>query len=408
MSEFLVLVTASDARELLGRFPAVGAERVALEEADDRVAAVDIAAPEDLPAWPRATMDGYAVRARDTHGASEAVPAFLTLRGAVPMGDVWTGGALAPGDAVSIATGGVVPEGCDAVVMLEYVQAAGADIEVRRSVATGENLMRPGDDVRHAEIVVPAGRRLRPQEAGVLAALGVDAVEVHRRPRAGVLATGNEIVSPSVAPRPGQVRDVNSMALAAQLRRAGADVILGGIVADDAAALAAAVAGLLERSDLLLLSGGSSVGARDLTVEALERLGAEIVFHGISVRPGKPTILARLGDKPILGMPGVPVSAMVIFEVFVRPLVWRLGGEPAREPWPARRRARMRRRTPSVAGREDYLRVRFVDTDGGWVEPVLGGSAALGTLVRADGLVVVPAESEGVAEGDEVEVMLNG
>src|SRR5688572_20895676 len=158
MSEFLVLVIADDASKLLAGFrpPPGGAERVALADADGRVAAVQVAAPEDLPAWPRATMDGFAVRARDTHGASEAVPAFMTLRGGVPMGDVWSGGALAPGDAVQIATGGVVPEGCDAVVMLEYVQAEGAEIEVRRSVAAGENVMRPGDDVRHGEIVVPA------------------------------------------------------------------------------------------------------------------------------------------------------------------------------------------------------------------------------------------------------------
>jgi molybdopterin molybdotransferase len=253
-------------------------------------------------------------------------------------------------------------------------------------------------------VLVAAGRRLRPQEVGVLAALGIAEVQVVRRPRVGVLATGNEVVPATGSPRPGQVRDVNSSALAAQARRAGAEVELGGIVGDDAAALAAAAGGMLERCDALLLSGGSSVGARDLTVEALERLGAAIVFHGISVRPGKPTILARIGDKPVLGMPGVPVSAMVIFDAFVRPLLWALGGERGREPWPARRRARMRRRTPSVAGREDYVRVRFVDAAS--VEPVLGGSAALGTLVKADGLVIVPAESEGVAEGEDVEVLL--
>jgi molybdopterin molybdotransferase len=402
MPEFLILKTADEARRILAGFPAVGRERCALAEADGRVAAEDLTADEDVPPWPRATMDGYAVRARDTFGASDAVPAFLTVVGSVPMGDVLAR-ALGPGEAAAIATGGVVPEGGDAVVMIEYTQAAGEEIEVRRGAAAGENVMRPGDDVRRGEVIVPAGRRLRPQDVGVLAALGRTQVTVHRRPRVGIFSTGNEVVPPDQAPRPGQVRDVNASALAAQARRAGCEVELGGIVVDDEEAVAARAAELLERCDALLLSGGSSVGARDVTDRALGRIGAELVFHGISVRPGKPTILARAGDKPVLGMPGVPVSAMVIFDVFVAPLLWRLGGELRRSPWPARVRARLRRRSPSVAGREDYLRVRLAD---GWAEPVLGGSAALGTLVRADGLVVVPAESEGVAEGDEVEVLL--
>lgn len=402
MPEFLKLRTADEARRILAGFSPVIHETCALDEAGERVLAQDVVAQEDLPAWPRATMDGFAVRASDTFGASEAVPAFLTLAGSVPMGEVFPR-PIAAGETVAIATGGVLPEGCDAVVMVEYTQAAGAEVELRRGAAAGENVMRPGDDVRRGEVIVVAGRRLRPQDIGVLAALGRVEVPVYRRPRVAILSTGNEIVPPHATPKPGQVRDVNASALAAQARRAGCDVELGGIVVDDEGAVAARAAELLARADALLLSGGSSIGARDVTDRALGRIGAEIVFHGISVRPGKPTILARAQGKPVLGMPGVPVSAMVIFDVFVRPLLWRLGGETSREPWPARVRAKLRRRSPSVAGREDYLRVRVVD---GWAEPVLGGSAALGTLVKADGLVVVPAESEGVAEGEDVEVLL--
>jgi molybdopterin molybdotransferase len=205
------------------------------------------------------------------------------------------------------------------------------------------------------------------------------------------------------------VRDVNQLALAAQAVRAGAEVLRCGIVRDDAAELRARIAELLPACDALILSGGSSVGTRDLTAAALADVGAEPVFHGIGVRPGKPTILARAGDKPILGMPGVPVSALVIFDVFVRPLLWRLGGERPREPWPARRRARMARRMPSAAGREDWIRVRLTDdgdAGGPRAHPLLGGSAALSTVVRADGLVVIPAHAEGIAEGEEVEVLL--
>ncbi len=389
MPEFLILKTADEARRVMSDVTPVGAEVVALADADGRVAARDLVAEEDLPAWPRATMDGYAVRARDTFGASEAVPAFLAACGQVAMGEVF-GRAIAAGESVAIPTGGVVPEGGDAVVMVEYTQPAGREIEVRRGAAVGENVMRPGDDVRRGEAIVPAGRRLRPQDIGVLAALGVADVPVFRRPRLAIVSTGNEVVPYGERPSPGQVRDVNAIAMAAQARRAGCDVELGGIVHDDVDAVAARARELLDRCDALILSGGSSVGARDVTDRAFAEIGAEIVFHGISVRPGKPTIYARVGAKPVLGMPGVPVSAMVIFDVFVRPMLWRLGGEVGREAWPSRARAKMRRRTPSVAGREDYIRVRFVD---GWAEPVLGGSAALGTLVRADGVVIIPAES---------------
>jgi molybdopterin molybdotransferase len=250
---------------------------------------------------------------------------------------------------------------------------------------------------------VPAGKRLRPQEVGALAAFGIVEVPVFRRPRVGILSTGNEVVPADAAPRPGQVRCMNQFTLAAQARRCGAEVRLAGIAPDEAEEIRRRTAALLEDCDLVMLSGGSSVGVRDLTAGVLEALGATIIFHGISVRPGKPTILARRGDKPILGMPGVPVSAMVIFDVFLRPLLWTLGGERAREPWPARRRARLSRRVPSVAGREDYIRVTL---SGERADPLMGGSAAVSTLTKADGFVVVPANVEGLGEGEDVEVLL--
>lgn len=416
MGEFLVLKSADEARAILREFSPVGVEEVPLVEADGRVAARDLVCPADEPPWPRATMDGYAVRAKDTFGASDAVPAFLTVVGSVPMGDVFPG-AIGPGQAVQISTGGVVPEGADAVVMVEYTQrGAGDELEVHKGVAPHQNLIRPGEDMRRGERLVARGRRLRPQDIGALANVGLVEVPVYRRPVVGILSTGNEIVPASATPRPGQVRDVNQFTLGAQARRAGAEVVLAGIAPDDPAEIRRRAAELLERCDLVLLSGGSSIGVRDLTASVFEALGAEIVFHGISVRPGKPTIYARRGDKPIFGMPGVPVSAMVIFDVFVRSVVWQLGGESGREPWPVRRRALLTRRLPSIAGREDYVRVRLVPPGGpgGRVaagelpgaEPLLGGSASLSTLVKADGLVVVPSHSEGIAEGEEVEVLL--
>jgi molybdopterin molybdotransferase len=412
MGEFLILRSADEARAILADVAPTDREMVELEAADGRVLAAAITAPEDLPAWPRATMDGYAVRARDTFGASEAVPAFLRVVGTVPMGGTLAR-AIGAGEAAAIATGGVVPEGADAVVMVEYTQrGTGPDdeLEVGKGAAPGDNVVRAGDDLRRSDVVLLAGRRLRPQDVGVVAALGVRRVPVHRRPRVGILSTGNEIVPADRVerPAPGQVRDVNSFSLAAAVRRAGCVAERAGIVRDDADELEGALRELVARCDAVIVSGGSSVGARDLTALVLTRLGAEIRFHGISVRPGKPTILAQAGGKPILGMPGVPVSALVIFDAFVRPLLWRLGGERERDPWPARRRARLSRRVASVAGREDWIRVRLGGPDRDLAEPLLGGSAALTTLLRADGYVVVPAGSEGLAEGEPVEVLLWG
>jgi molybdopterin molybdotransferase len=407
MSDFLILKSASEARTILSGFLPVELERVPLETACGRVLAEDLRVPEDLPAWPRATMDGYAVRAADTFGASETVPAFFTVRGAVPMGGVFPG-TLGVGDAVAIATGGVLPGGADAVVMVEYTQGGqGAELEVRRSVAPGANFIARGDDLGQGELLLSSGRRIRPCDIGGLAAFGLVSIPVYRRPRVGILSTGNEVVPPAEAPAPGQIRDVNQYTMAAMAQRLGADVVLGGIVRDDPDELRPAIKSLVNACDAVLVSGGSSIGTRDLTALVLAEVGAEIVFHGISVRPGKPTILARQGRKPILGMPGVPVSALVIFDVFVAPLLRRLAGEVVSDPWPLRRQARMSRKIPSIPGREDYVRVRLCDKDGAtWAEPLLGGSAALATVLRADGLVVVPPESEGIDEGASVEVWL--
>jgi molybdopterin molybdotransferase len=404
MPEVLILRSADEARALLAAFAPLPGEEVKFSEADGRVLVTAVVAGEDLPPWARSAMDGYAVRARDTGGAS-ANPVVLKLRGHVSMGESWAGPPPLPGEALAVPTGAAVPEGYDAVVMVEHTRPRSAgEVEIKRTVAPGENLIRAGDDFRRGDTLVPAGRRLRPVDLGALAALGVATVSVHRRPRVAILSTGNELVAPEKTPGPGQVRDANAWILAAQARRSDCDVVLGGIVGDDAAALASRSAELLERADVLLLSGGSSIGVRDLTAGALDTLGAETLFHGVNVKPGRPTLLARLGDKPLLGMPGVPATAAIIFDAFVRPLLFRLGGEAARDPWPCRRRARLARPVPSVKGREDYIRVRL-DERRAHAEPLAGGGA-LATLMRADGLLLIPADSEGVGEGAEVEIFL--
>ncbi len=412
---FLSLSTPSEVRALLARFPALSAETVPLdlERADGRVLFDDVASPEDHPAFARATMDGFAVRAADTFGCSDGLPAYLKISGTVPMGGAFDApGGVASDAAVEISTGGMMPPGADAVVMLEYTQRAAASptIEVTRPVAPGDNVIQTGDDVRRGAAVVRAGARLRPGELAILAACGVRQVRVHRAPIVAILSTGDELVGrDTLVPGPGQVRDVNSLALAAQVRRAGGVPLERGIVGDRRDELLRATERALAESDLVLLSGGSSAGSRDLTVEVLSALGPPgVLVHGIAVAPGKPTIVARVGDKPLFGMPGYPVSSLVIFELFVAPLIGRLAGERSlREPFGRSVRARLSRAVASKPGREDYVRVTLrQDGETRVAEPVRGGTASLSSVAGADGVVRLGIAEEGRAAGSEVEVLL--
>jgi molybdopterin molybdotransferase len=405
----LTLIPADQARRILLDTPPVGKQRVALADAVGRVLAESFAAPADLPGERRAVMDGYAVRGADVAGASALSPVTLAVTGAVPMGDVFPG-AVGAAEAVAIATGGWLPAGADTVVMVEHTAArdGGARVEISRAVAPGANVVERGEDLARGAAVLPAGRRLRPPDMAMLATFGVIAVDVRRRPRVAVLSTGNELCGPGETPRPGQVRDANQTALGAQVHGAGCDVTQAGIVPDDAAALRRAIARLLDDHDAIILSGGSSIGTRDVSAEALADLDPPgILFHGIDIRPGKPTLFARAGSKPVVGMPGFPTSSLIVFDAFMRPMLWRLGGDGARDPWPARRPARFGREYRSVVGREDYLRVRLVERDRAmWADPLPGGSATLSNVVFADGLVRVDASLPGLSQGDPVDVLL--
>ena len=401
--ERLTLISADEARARFTSFGApAGPERVGLLDADGRVLAGEVRAPHDAPPWARSTMDGFAVRADEVAGAREDAPVRLRVAGEVLMGQVLEG-ELAPGVAAAISTGGVVPDALDAVVMVEWTTRDGDDVLVSRPVRAWENVVRPGDDLRAGDPLIAAGRRLRAVDVGALASFGITHVDVFRTPRVAIVSTGNEIVPFDAPAKPGQVRCMNQHALAAQVRRAGGTPVAGGIVVDDLGAIRARVEELLPSSELVLLTGGSSVGVKDLTVPVLEALGAEIVLHGIDVRPGKPTVLARKGTTPIVGLPGVPVSAMMIFDQFVRPLLWRLAGERGRDPWPVKRPGVLASAVKSSVGREDYVRVRFGED--GRVEPLVGGSAILSALLRADGIVIVPAAVEGLAAGADVTVL---
>jgi len=410
MPEFLQLCPAGEAlARLLNSLPARPArvERVQVTQALGRVSAARLVSPEALPAFDRSTVDGYALRARDSYGASETLPCYLALVGEAPMGRA-PQFALGPGQAALIHTGGMLPEGADAVVMLEYTQSARpGELEVLRAVAPGENVLLCGEDVEPGQEILAAGARLRPAEIGGLLALGVTALDVLARPRAAILSSGDELVAPTARAGAGQVRDINSYTLAALVEEHGGLAQHYGIIPDQADALDAALRRALDECDLAVITAGSSASTRDLTAAAIARMGQPgVLVHGVNVKPGKPTILGVCAGKPVIGLPGNPVSALVIARLFLVPLLRRLGGL-ADAPPAARLRARLSASVPSQAGRDDYVPVRLLDTDAGLsAEPIFYKSNLIFTLARAAGLAHIPADATGLAAGDWVEVEL--
>jgi molybdopterin molybdotransferase len=410
MPEFLSLLPPAEALDrLVSRLPALTPELewVDTPAALGRVTGRAVISPEALPAFPRSTVDGYAVRARDTFGASESLPAYLTLAGEVPMG-AEPGFSLAPGQAALIHTGGWLPEGADAVVMLETTQSSRAgEVEVLRAVAPGENRLDVGEDVRAEQVVVPAGRELRPAEIGGLLALGLMRVAVVRRPLVSILSTGDELVDPSLPARPGQVRDVNSYSLSALVTRHGGAPVRFGILPDTRAALEDALRRALAESSLVIITAGSSASTRDLTAEVIQSFGPPgVLVHGVNVKPGKPTILAVCQGKPVIGLPGNPVSALVIAGLFVVPVLEGLQGLPAGRPRPSVS-ARLTTNLASQAGREDWIPVTLSQEGGGWrAEPIFYKSNLIFTLARADGLLHIPPDATGLEAGARVTVEL--
>ncbi|HEX8008531.1 MAG TPA: gephyrin-like molybdotransferase Glp [Trebonia sp.] len=408
--EFFTTRTVADA--LAGFRPRrrTGTETVPLSAALRRVPAGPVTAPHPLPGFARSTVDGYAVRAADTYGVSEGLPGYLTVTGAVRMG-AEPDTAVTPGTAVAMPTGGVIPPGADAVVMIEYTaEAMPGTIEVVRPVAPGEGIVRADEDAGPGDEVVPGGRPLRPQDLGMLAAAGVTSVTVHKKPVVMIFSTGDEVVPPETAElKPGQVRDATASALAALVADAGGAPAFGGIVPDDPGALEEALRGALPASDVLVISAGSSVGARDETANAVARLGPPGIWcHGLAIKPGKPTLLAECDAGPgrpcvpVMGLPGNPRSALVVFRLIGMPVIRLVGGCTAPPPQPSTR-ARLSRDLASATGRLDVVQVKVSD---GAAVPVFGVSALLSVLTAADGYIVIPEEATGLDAGSEVEVVL--
>jgi len=407
--EFFKVTSLETVLELVRTFPCVTDEVLPLDQCVGCILSQDIVSEIDLPEFNRATMDGYAVQARSTFGASESMPALFRIVGAVEMGEVPTV-SVQPGEAVRIATGGMLPDGADSVVMIEHAQALDEHtLEVFKSSVPLQHVIEIGEDFRREEQILPKGSRIRPQEMGVLAALGQTHVSVYRQPTVAIISSGDEIVPIEETPSLSQLRDVNAHTLAGLIRLSGGIPLYLGIARDNFDELHSLCKNALAESDMVLISGGSSVGSRDFTMEVIQALpAAEILVHGVSISPGKPTILAASEQKPIWGLPGQVTSTMVVFQVMVRPMLEKIGGL-SEDRLVAEREvsAVLSRNMASVQGREDYVRVKLVRRENQiYAEPILGKSGLIHTMVKADGLIKIDMNSEGLDKGTPVSVIL--
>ena len=431
MPEFLKLISPDKARELILSnidSPSKRTELIRTENALGRVSARDILAPHPLPEFDRSSMDGYAVRARDTFGASEPLPAYLISVGEVPMGES-PGFNIESGQCALIHTGGMLPGGADAVVMLENTQIATTDqnhvireIEVHRAVSSGENIIRIGEDIVLDQVILPRGKRLRPADIGGLMALGILDLHVVQKPRVAILSTGDEIVPVDQVPQIGQVRDINSHTLSGVVEKAGGEPVQYGIIPDRQDLLQQTAGRAIRECDILVITAGSSASARDMTADVIAGLGPPgVLVHGINTRPGKPTILGSSHGKAILGLPGNPVSALVNGYLFLIPVIETLLGILS-EPLPSVF-AHLSVNLASQAGREDWWPVRLmrgsqtISSEGRYptpesgrgmylADPIFGKSNLIFSLAFADGLLKIPENATGLHAGDVVEVFL--
>jgi molybdopterin molybdotransferase len=375
-----------------------------------RILSRDLFSPEDLPDFSRSTVDGFAVSASDTFGATEGMPAYLNIRYEIVMAEE-PGFELQKSEVAKIPTGGMLPKGADAVVMFEHTQQVDAGmIEVLKPVAPGENVIQAGEDVKKGDCVLKKGHKMRPQDIGVLSGLGIIDIWVYEQPKVSIISTGDEIVPSDKPVRPGQVRDINSYNLAGLLLDAGAIPLIQGIFSDDYEIIRDIVEKSIKDSNIVLISGGSSVGTKDVTARVIDDLGKPgVLFHGVSLKPGKPTIGGIINNIPVFGLPGHPAAVSVCFEIFIRPIVKTFSGISKERLNIEKRiiKARIARNISSSPGREEHIGVFLEEREGEiWAIPILGKSGLITTLIKADGTAVIPLRKLGVEEGDIVEVRL--
>ncbi len=410
LAEFLHVISADQFLRLLGDFARLPCTKARLDESLHRTLSEDVVAQEDLPEGSRSTVDGFAVCAQDTFGASASIPALLEVTATVTMG-VMPDFEIRSGQAAQIPTGGFLPRGSDAVVMVEYTNPAGpGNIEVTQPVTVKTNVLEKGEDAQFGKILLPAGKKLRAQELGFLAALGTTDVNVFRQPKVAIISSGDEVIPIDRKPELGQIRDANSHTISALVRASGAKPILFDIIPDNLGKLAEAIQRGLDQADVVTISGGSSVGSRDLMVEVVSNLPeVKILAHGISIRPGKPTLLASRHEKAIIGLPGHPVSALIVAQIFLAPFLGYLQGRKLiKGPLGYRTRAVLATSIHSTIGLEEYIRVQLdpVEEDVYSATPIFGKSGMLSTMVKADGIVIVPMNVEGFSGGEVVKAVM--
>jgi len=407
------VITASQALELiLSSLPdrELSSSLLDIDEALGMICAEDVTASEDLPPFARSTVDGFAVKAEDTFSASDTMPAYLNVSGEVFMG-LPAGLTLSKGSAVRIPTGGMLPDGADGVVMFEHVQAVDAVmLEVMKSVGPGENVIQPAEDVAKGEVVLKKGHRMRPQDIGACAGIGVTRIAVFRKPVVSIISTGDEIIPAGATPSYGQIRDVNSYLLKGMITASGGMAKRKGIFRDDYDSIRAAVEEAMKDSDMVLVSGGTSVGTKDLIAGIISNIGNPgLLFHGVSLKPGKPLIGGIIRGVPIFGLPGHPAAVSICFELFIMPLLTRLSG--VIDPLAGLRvpvvSARISKNISSDPGREEHIRVVLeVQDDGLWAVPLIRKSGLINTMVKTDGTIIIPLYSNGVEKGEHVQVRL--
>ncbi|MFW5787753.1 MAG: gephyrin-like molybdotransferase Glp [Halanaerobiales bacterium] len=390
-----------------------GKEVIDFSKAKNRIVAKEIKADEDLPPFSRSTVDGFAVRAKDTAGASSSLPQYFEVIGEIEMGDK-SEFKIASGEAVQIPTGGMLPSGADAVVMVEYSQPVDdSTVEISRPVAVGENVVLKGEDIACGETLLAKGHRIRPRDIGALVGLGITELEVFSQPEVAVISTGDELVNPNEKIKQGEIRDINSYSISSIIEELGAKPRIIGIVEDSLAKLKMAIKENLD-ADLILISGGSSVGVKDLTIKLLNDLGEPgVLLHGLSIKPGKPTIQAVVDHTPVMGIPGHPASAWTITRIMVIPLIRVLQGEMDWEEAEKMEckyqvQAELNRNISSDRGREEYIPVRlYEDSDGSLkAEPITGKSSLITTLVEGEGLLKIKRYVEGKKKGETVKIKL--
>ena len=376
-------------------------ELIPIERAVNRVLAEDLVANMDVPSFDRAAMDGYAVKAEDTYGASDFNPKTLKLVGILRAGES-TSKSIDHGECIRIATGCPMPPGADAVVMAEFAEESEdrKTVSIFKAVHPLENVSPRGEDIKKGEVILRRGEILTPAKIGVFAALGLRKTVVYRKPRVIVIPTGTEIRELGLELNEGQVYDVNSYTLASLLLANGASVSRAPVIPDTYEALSGALHHFVEDYDLIVFSGGSSVGERDMLADIIEKEG-KLLFHGVQIKPGKPTLFGIVKGKPVLGMPGYPASCLSNAYVFLVPAVRKMARLPPRKPTIVR--AKMARRVVSASGREQFLTVKIVD---GKAYPVFKKSGDITSLSKADGYIILPVNLDVIEEGEEVMVTL--